>query len=70
VITTPRKNDFYYAKLNSFKDNIISTISNQILLSPQTQADNYAPTLGVNSIRIPVYQKKELDLTNYIYEDA
>jgi hypothetical protein len=69
-ITIPRKNDFYYAKLNSFQDNIVSTISNQILLSPQIQADNYAPLLGVNSIRVPVYQKKELDLTNYIYEDA
>jgi hypothetical protein len=56
--------------LNSFKDNIISTISNQVLLSPQIQADNYAPTLNVNSIRVPVYQKKELDLTSYIYEDA
>lgn len=47
------------------------TYSQQILLSPQTQADTEPPQLGLNQkIRIPVYQKKTIDLTPYIYEDS
>jgi hypothetical protein len=35
VITLPRENDFYYTKLNSFKNDVISTTTNQVLLAPQ-----------------------------------
>jgi hypothetical protein len=63
-----RENDFYYAKINSFKNNINSTLSNQILLAPQKESDQIPPELSLNSIRIPVYQKQVKDLTSYIYE--
>lgn len=65
------ENDFYYAKIHTFRDNIIWTQSRQILLSPQKQADTQPPEVGLNQkIRIPVYQKKTIDLTPYIYEDS
>lgn len=64
-------NDFYYAKIHTFRDNIPWTQSRQILLSPQKQADTQPPEIGLNQkIRIPVYQKKTIDLTPYIYEDS
>jgi heat shock protein HspQ len=66
-----RDNDFYYAKIRWFKQNIFSTVSNQILLSPQAEADIISPELSLsNFIKIPVYQKQRVNLSNYIYEDA
>lgn len=63
------KNDFYYAKIRSFKNNIFSTESNQTILSPQLANDLDAPELnGLWSIRIPVYQDKAVDITSFIYE--
>jgi hypothetical protein len=41
-------NDYLYATIQSFKNNIFSTYSNQILLSPQKEADNIAPELYLN----------------------
>jgi hypothetical protein len=41
-------NDYLYATLQSFKNNIFSSYSNQILLSPQKEADNIAPELHLN----------------------
>jgi len=38
-------NDYLYVTIQSFKENIFSTRSNQILLSPQIEADNLAPEL-------------------------
>jgi len=64
-------NDFYYAKMYAFQDNRDSTYSQQILLSPQKEADQSPPELGLrNKIRVPVYQKQTVDLTPYIYEDS
>jgi hypothetical protein len=45
-------------------------LSNQILLSPQLQADSNAPELEMNSIRVPVYQKQNINLNKYLYEDS
>lgn len=68
-VNTP--NDYYYAKIHTFKDNEFSTLSNQILLSPQFEADRTAPdiTLG-QAIKVPVYQEKTIDFTEYIYEES
>jgi hypothetical protein len=33
------ENNFYYLKAQSFKNNIFSTLSNQVILSPQREAD-------------------------------
>ncbi|MDD2907859.1 MAG: VCBS repeat-containing protein [Candidatus Gracilibacteria bacterium] len=70
LITNSRKNDFYYSKVLGFKNNINSTISNQILLSPQIQADNNSPELNMSTIRVPVYQKQDIDITKYIFENS
>ena len=61
-------NDYYYLKINTFKENINWTLSKQILVAPQVEADEYAPELSMPSIRVPVYQNKLIDLTPYIYE--
>jgi hypothetical protein len=65
-----RDNDYYYAKINSFKDNINWTISEQLLLSPQRESDNTWPELDLDSIKVPVYLKKTIDLTPFVYEDS
>lgn len=64
-------NDFYYARIQAFKDDILGTFSRQILLAPQIFADNFPPQIALaQKIRIPVYQKQAVDLTPYIYEDG
>jgi hypothetical protein len=65
-----KNNDYYYAKINSFKDNIDSTLSNQILLAPQIKADQSSPILYLHSIRIPIYQEQTVDITQEIYESS
>ena len=45
TISLNMDNDYLYATIQSFKNNIFSTYSNQILLSPQKEADNIAPEL-------------------------
>ena len=63
-------NDFYYGKIHALKNGIKGTSSQQILLSPQIQADTEPPQIALNQkIRIPVYQKKIINLTPYIYEN-
>ncbi|MDP2089997.1 MAG: FG-GAP-like repeat-containing protein [Candidatus Gracilibacteria bacterium] len=69
-IRTNKDNDLYYAKINSFKNNIDSTLSSQVLFAPQKEADTQAPELRLSNIRIPVYQKNTTNLTQYIYEDS
>ena len=69
-IRVQAENDFYYSKLSSFKNNIESTLSRQIVLAPQVEADNNPPEISwLDIIRVPVYQTSIVDLTNYIYED-
>ena len=64
-------NDFYYARILAFRNNIESTLSEQILLAPQVAADRYPPEIWfTQKIRIPVYQKDIVDFTPYIYEDS
>jgi hypothetical protein len=65
------ENDFYYARIQTVHENRASTLSEQILLAPQKEADIFAPELDLNqSIRIPVYQKQNVNLTDAIYEDG
>lgn len=64
-------NDYYYAKIHTFKDDDFSTTSNQILLSPQFEADRTAPDITLSQvIKIPVYQEKTIDFSQYIYEES
>lgn len=67
-LTVDKENDYYYSKINSFSNNINSTLSKQILLAPQIESDQNPPELSLNSIRVPVYQKYTQDITSYIYE--
>lgn len=64
------KNDYYYWKIKIFNEDIIWTESKQILLSPQSSADDSSPILNLPSIKIPVYQKEIIDITPYIYETS
>ncbi len=69
-IKQSKNNDYYYAKINAFKDNIFSSSTRQILLAPQKESDLSAPELSFNTFRLPIYQKKIFDLTNFIYENS
>ena len=65
------ENDYYYARLQNFRENIFWTKSAQVLLSPQLASDHFPPELDLlKKIKIPVYQKEEIDLTDSIYEDS
>jgi len=56
------ENDYYYAKIRSFKNALFSTYSNQILLSPQNESDTTAPEISnVSSLKVPVYGQKIFD---------
>ena len=70
AITLSTKNDFKYAYIQTFKESIFSSASNQIVLSPQIQADNYAPVFYMSELKIPVYQSRIIDLTDLVYEDS
>jgi len=68
-IETP--NDFYYAKAYSFDASTVSTESQQILFAPQVESDRSAPDINLRqAIRIPVYQTREIDMTEAIYENG
>jgi len=41
-------NDFYYARIQAFNEDLIWTQSNQILLSPQTFSDTLPPQIWLN----------------------
>ena len=69
AISLNMDNDYLYAYIQSFSENIFSTLSNQIVLSPQKEADDIAPELHLSGIKIPVYQQKTIDLGTMIYED-
>lgn len=66
TIVKTEQNNFYYAKINSFKDNIVSTSSQQELLAPQIQAENFVKDLRITWIRIPVYQKQSFLLNDLV----
>ncbi len=64
-------NDYYYSKIYAFSWELKWTDSKQVLLSPQLAADNFAPSLNYNSIiKIPIYQEKIIDFSDYIYENS
>jgi hypothetical protein len=65
------ENDFYYSKIRAFDKNMFWTYSRQVLSAPQTESDKNSPELSLDSkIKIPVYQKKKIDLTPHIYESS
>ncbi|MDD5769409.1 MAG: hypothetical protein PHE25_00425 [Candidatus Gracilibacteria bacterium] len=71
LIRTSMENNYYYAKIRSFRNNKFSTYSNQILLSPQIESDNKAPEItNISSIKAPVYQKRSINISDYIFEDS
>ncbi|RKW20498.1 VCBS repeat-containing protein [Candidatus Gracilibacteria bacterium] len=61
-----RKDDYYYAKLSGFKNGIVGTGSNQVLLSSQSKADRNLPEVELNSIKVPVYQEVEINITDKV----
>jgi hypothetical protein len=70
-VRTALENNYYYAKIQAFQRNIFSAWSAQTLLSPQKESDTLAPNLqGLTRIRVPVYQQKEIDITEFVYENS
>jgi len=71
LIRVPVISDYYYWKIYGIKNNERWTYSAQKLFAPQLEADTIAPELDwLSKIRIPVYQNKEIDLKNYIYDNS
>lgn len=71
LVRTGIENNFYYGKIRTFKQWLYSTYSNQILLSPQKESDNKAPEIdNFSALKVPVYQKKIIDVWEYIFEDS
>lgn len=58
-------NDFYYARINWFRTNTLSTSSNQELLSPQNKLW-FLDDIDVSGLRLPIYQKQSFNLLDYI----
>ncbi len=70
-INLDTQNDYFYSRLSWFKQNVFSTKTLWVLLSPQKAADKYAPEIDINSkIKVPVYSQKLVDLTDNVYEDT
>ncbi len=70
LVSSSRNNDYYYSKTHWFKNNINWTNSKQILLSPQLRSDKSNPVSTVSSIKIPVYQEMEVNLSRDIYDNT
>jgi hypothetical protein len=71
LVRTNMENDYYYAKIRSFNNWIFGTYSNQVLLSPQLASDTKAPEISwLTSIKLPVYQKMNFDMTDKIFENG
>ena len=71
LIRLDRENDFFYWKIHAVSNWITWTKTAQKLSSPQVEADTYAPELNYSeTIRIPVYQFKTIDLTEAVYENS
>lgn len=65
------KNDYYYAKIRTFKNNLFSTYSAQTLLSPQNESDTTAPEISnISHLRIPVYSQKIFDISTSLFENS
>ena len=58
-------------RIYSFTENTNSTYSRQTLLSPQRASDQTSPDFEFNSrIRIPVYQERAVDFSDYIFDNS
>lgn len=67
TVSIPAPNDWYYSKLYSVIGDTNSTIASLHLLSPQKEADTEGPLISYGDvIRVPVYQKRSLNLQSYI----
>ena len=69
-ISSEIENGFYYGKIRAFSNWIYSNYSNQIAITPQKQSDKKAPEISNFNIDVPVYEKKTIDITDYINEDS
>lgn len=69
-ISSEIENGFYYGKIRAFSNWIYSNYSNQIAITPQKESDKKAPEISNFNIDVPVYEKKTIDITDYINEDS
>ncbi len=60
-------NDWYYARLSSVEKDTNGTVVSLNLLSPQREADTEGPLITYGDvIKVPVYQKRTLNLSTYL----
>lgn len=65
------ENGFYYARMQTFKNNEYSSYGNQVLFSPQKWSDLEPPQISqLSSIQIPVYSQKTFDISENIFENS
>lgn len=71
-INIPYANGFYYAKLTASRANgTLSDIAGVTLLAPQKSLDTDPPIIDLaDTIRVPVYQKKEYLLKDIITDSS
>ncbi len=62
--------DYYYGHIKAFKWKTYSSYANQILLSPQKYNDKTNPEISWFNLRVPVYQEKNIDISEYLYDNA
>lgn len=70
LFSVNKENEYFYAKMNWFKNNIIWNSTRQLLLAPQLKSDKSEPEFLLNTIKVPVYQEVEIDITDKILEDS
>ncbi len=71
LIQIERPNDYYYGKMYALWSEKRWTYSSQQLFSPQKEADTSAPEIHLSwGIKIPVYQKKRIDLTASLSDNS
>lgn len=71
ALRTQMKNDYYYAKIRSFKSGFFWTYSQPVLLSPQNESDTTAPEISqISALRIPVYAQKIFDISASLFENS
>jgi hypothetical protein len=67
MVYTKEDNDYYYSRALPFKEWVLWTRSNQVLLSPQVSSDITKPEINLDeAIKVPIYQEYTYDFTPYL----
>ncbi|PID87581.1 hypothetical protein CSB07_00690 [Candidatus Gracilibacteria bacterium] len=70
LFSLSRKNDYFYAKVYGFKEGLVGIGTSTILSAPQLKSDKNKPDISLDSLKVPVYQVKKIDITDKVFEDS